>query len=142
MIALSLTPTETLRVFSPFEDSQTTSDDYQRGVDLTCPQDVEGVTWFEIRALTPSERRAATAMAPDIPDGEDGSDRAQTAWILELQKCYLAFGLVNVEHDEWKAEKGQRFLGKRHYSIEALDMLPGDTQVWLANAVYTLSHPK
>jgi hypothetical protein len=142
MIALSLTPTETLRVFSPFEESQTMPEEYQHGADLSCPQDTDGVTWFEIRALTQSERRAASAMAPDLPDGEDDSDRAQTAWILELQKCYLAFGLVNVEHDEWKAEKSARFLGQKHYPLESIDAIPSDTQVWLANAVYQLSHPK
>jgi hypothetical protein len=81
-------------------------------------------------------------MAPDLPDGEDDSDRAQTAWILELQKCYLAFGLVNVEHDEWQAEKSARFLGQKHYPLESIDAIPADTQVWLANAVYQLSHPK
>lgn len=141
MIALSLTPTETLRVFSPYEPDQDMPKDYEHGTDLKCPQDVDGVTWFKIRTLTQSERRAATAMAPDMPEGEH-SDRATTAWILELQKCYLAFGLVAVEHDEWKAEKTARFLGQRHWPIEELDKLPTNTQVWLANAVYQLSHPK
>ena len=142
MIALSLTTSETLRVFSPYEENQTTSDKYKSGDDLSCSQDVEGVTWFEIRALNQSERRAASAKAPDYPDGEQGTERAQTAWILELQRTYLAFGLQSVEHEQWQFQKDQRFIGQAHWSDAALDAIPQDTQVWLANAVYRLSHPK
>lgn len=142
MIALSLTPSEVLRVFSPYEQNQNTSDEYKSGDDLRCQQDVEGVTWFEIRALTQSERRAASGMTPDWPDDEGLSERAQTSWVLEMQKHYLAFGLQAVHHDDWKFEKNQRFLGQLHWPVEAIDALPADTQVWLANAVYRLSHPK
>lgn len=142
MIALSLTKTETLRVFSPYEEDQKMPDAYKSGDDLNCPQDTDGVTWFEIRALTPSERRAAGAKAPDYPEGDDVPERAQTAWILELQRAYLAFGLISVNHDEWIYAKTDRFLGQAHWSDAALDAIPIDTQVWLANAVYRLSHPK
>ena len=141
MIALSLTTSETLRVYSPYEPNQDMPDDYKSGDNLRCPQDAEGVTWFEIRALTQSERRAASAKAPDYPEDYHG-ERAQTAWILEMQRAYLAFGLQAVEHDDWKHEKSARFLGQSHWSDEALDSIPADTQVWLANAVYRLSHPK
>ena len=141
MIALSLTTSETLRVFSPYEEKQTTSDKYKSGDDLSCPQDAKGVTWFEIRALNQSERRAASAKAPDYPE-EQGSERAQTAWILELQRTYLAFGLQSVEHKDWSFKKDSRFIGQARWPDAAIDAIPMDTQVWLANAVYRLSHPK
>jgi hypothetical protein len=140
MIAICTTKKDTLRVFSPFESSQKVSDAYEKGEDLTCPQDVDGVTWFEIRPLTSSERRAARAMAPELPDDE--SDMMRSAWILELQKSYLAFGLVNVEHEGWEATKCKRFLGRAHFELDALDAIPEETQIWLANAVFQLSHPK
>ena len=142
MIALSLTTSEVLRVFSPYEPNQDMPDEYKSGDDLTCPQGVDGVTWFEIRALTQSERRAASGKAPDYPEGEAVSERAQTSWILELQKSYLQFGLQSVAHDDWTFSKSERFLGQSHWPEQAIDAILSETQVWLANAVYRLSHPK
>ena len=140
MIAICTTKKDTFRVFSPFEESQDMPDAYQKGDDLTCPQDVDGVTWFEVRPLTSSERRAARAMCPELPD--DAGERLRTAWILELHRCYLSFGLVSVEHEQWAEKKAFRFLGRQCWTGDQLDAIPEETQVWLANAVFQLSHPK
>ena len=142
MIPITLKSNEALRVFSPYETNQETSDQYKSGDDLKCNQSADDVTWFEISALNQSERRAATAMAPDYPEPDQYGERAPTAWILELQRCYLLFGLRAVEHDDWSFKKSERFLGRQHWPDDALDAIPEDTQVWLANAVYKLSHPK
>lgn len=137
------TKRETVRVVCPSEaDSYAFCNDaYKSGDHLKCPQDLEGVTYVELRALTPSERRAAQAMAPAYP-GEDADERVRTAWVLELQRTYLAFGLVAVDHDEWTATKSERFLGYRHWSMDEIDRIPDDDAMWLGLAVYRLSHPK
>ena len=114
--------------------------EYHQAADLQCPQDAPDVTWFEIRPLTTSERRAAGAMLPDYP-AED-SERMRTAWVLELQRAYLAFGLVSVDAEGWPESKTARFLGHAHWAFDVLDLIPEATQVWLGNAVYQLSHPK
>lgn len=134
---------ETLRVVCPSEVGSYAfcGEAYKSADDLHCPQDFDEATYVELRALTPSERRAAQAMAPAYP-GEDADERVRTAWVLELQRAYLAFGLVSIDHEQWTATKTGRFLGRRHWSMDDIDRIPDDDALWLGLCVYRLSHPK
>lgn len=141
MLTFTTNINDSIRVFSPYEAGVEVTKKYEQVTDLQCDQSQDDVTWFSIRGLTPSERRAATAMAPALPEDSE-ADRVRTAWLLELHKSYLCFGLQGCEDENWKAKKTSQFLGCRHFSLADIDQIPEETQIWLGFAVYSLSHPK